>query len=141
MDRLNASQRENSGSIQIFWFKYDLMIEQLETMKYSLGEEFLPMRCLKALNLNYGQRTAVLMALGCQGLNHCALNLRNCAIKLFGTYKTLIGGLSSEKQVMWAENDTDQIEEDEDTYIASKKKTTRNRPGLEQLAIKRLMEI
>ena len=112
-------------------------MDGLESPRDSLIADFLSIRCLKVLCLTSPQRINILMALDCRALDHTVANLKNCSLKLFGAYRSLN---SAEKQVLFAEPLDDQVgEEDEyeDIYVAAKRKTTRNRPGVEQMAIKK----
>ena len=51
MEKLSQLMKEPNESYQIFWHRYETVMDSLESSRESLGEEFLFMRCLKALNL------------------------------------------------------------------------------------------
>ena len=76
------------------------------------------------------------MALGCRGMSRKVPNLKNCSLKIFGMYRTLN---QPGKHVLFADQsgNLEEGDEYEDVYVAAKRKTARNRPGMEQMAIKK----
>ena len=136
MGKLSQLYKEPNEPYQLFWHRYETIMDALESPRGSLGEEFLFTRCLKGLNLTPPQRINILMALDCRGLNHTVSNLKNCSLKILGMYRSLN---QPDKHVLYTDQLESQDDDDgyEDVYIAAKRKTTRNRPGMEKMAIKK----
>ena len=141
LDRLLSVRKEARESFQIFWFRFDSLLGSLESSQDNLSSEFLFLRAFKALGLSHSQKTAVLMGLDCQRQSHTLMNLRNITLKLFGTYKTISLAQKNESDAFTVEEltpgDFPFPLTEEQVFLLSKRKSTRNRPGQEQMAIRK----
>ena len=143
MDRFMEYVRDSSGSIQIFWFKLENLLLQMEHTRSTLSESFLFLRVLKALRLTTPQRTSILTLIDCQGLPHSMTTLKSTSIKLFGNYQHLGSSAANKTDQRTFVQETDSLsetwgEEDDDVYFQKKgKRPSRNTPGMEQMAIKK----
>ena len=142
LDRLLSIRKEARESFQIFWFRFGSLLSSLESHQDNLISEFLFLRPFKALGLSHSQKVAVLMGLDFQQQRHSLQNLRNIAIKLFGTYKTADSTYKPETNAFVAgmelnpEDFPPPLTEDQ-IYLLPKRKSTRNRPWQEQMAIRK----
>ena len=127
MDKLFEYRREEGESIQGFWAKFDLLLSHLDGSTSCLSDELLFMRSLRAMNLSYGQRTSLLSLLDCRALAHSVTNLRLCSIQLLGLYKGFDKKDKEARKVLAASSDS----------VLVTKKGKRNRPGLEDQALRR----
>ena len=80
------------------------------------------------------------MALEDQNMSHTLTNLRNCTIRLYGAYKDTVQKQKTDDHMFWQQAGAEEWSESEsaDQYLEGGKKgrkPSRNRPGMEQLAI------
>ena len=101
IDELLSIRREPSELIQTFWFQWEELQHNLEWSDIELPRSLLFPRLLKALNVGYATRLAILSSLDCRFLNHTIDNLRRVSIELLGIYSDS----SSKHSVMVAGNE------------------------------------
>ena len=141
MDRLFEYRRDVGESIQSFWSKFDLLLSHLEGSSTCLSDELLFMRSLRAMNLTYEQRTSLLSMIDCRSLSHSVSNLRSCSVQLLGMYRGFETREKEPRKVFWntgkGNNDGLSAEEQVLSNALIVKKGKRNRPGLEDQAVRR----
>ena len=87
IDELLSIRREPSGLIQTFWFRWGELQYNLEGSDIELPHSLLFHRLLKALNVGYAARLAILSSLDCRNLSHTIDNLRRVSTELLGLYR------------------------------------------------------
>ena len=136
-------RRESHGSVQIHWLKFEALMNRLDLPNHALSADLVFMRALKSHTTQPTQRAKLLMSLDAQGLGQTYPNLKKCTVRLFGLYKDTSSnvrvGERDNAQSFPPDADVLNIEENDDEHICMvrKQKTTRNRPSMEQLAIKK----
>ena len=147
LDRLMELKKFGSESFVAFWLRYEQILSSLDGSSSHLSPSFLFIRALKSLDLNTIQRTSILTFLECQSWDHTWTNLKKASIKLFCLYgsSSTAGNVKGANLVQSADV-VDQVDavlnEDDQIFVIrrGKGKGGRNRPNLEQTAIRRTQD-
>ena len=99
--------------------------------------EVLFQRALKSMELSVAQRTANLTLLDSRQLAHSVQNLKDCSIRLFGTYKETSDAPKGDLSTFLAQNldDGNLSAEETDVFLVRKKKGARNKHGMGGMAV------
>ena len=142
MDKLFELGRLRSESIQSFWNRFDTALMRIDNYDTMLTDDVLFLRALKALQLTFQQRTAVLGLIVCHGGHHGLTQLRNSPTQLLGLYRssdcgkedrqTMITESSHEKSTVSCSPSSEVPSNEDEIWLV--KKGVR-RPGLEKSAL------
>ena len=142
MDKLMDLRRSADENVISFWMKFESILQALDGCSSQLSESFLFIRALKSLNVNQVQRSSLMTFIECQNLTHSWPNLKKASVKLFGIYTEVASKGSNvfQSETSGGNLSIDLGEQDQLLLVRRGGKPSRNRPGMEQQAIRRTQE-
>ena len=142
MDKLMELRRSAEENVISFWLKFEYILQALDGCSSQLSESFLFIRALKSLNVNQMQRSSLMTFIECQNLNHTWPNLKKASVKLFGIYAevTSKGPNVFQSETSGGNQAIDLGDQDQLLLVRRGGKPSRNRPGMEQQAIRSTQE-
>ena len=147
LDRLMELKKFPSETMVGFWLRYEKILSTLDGSSSHLSPSFLFIRAFKSLDLSTLQRTSIMTFLECQSLEHTWQNLKKSTIKLFCLYGSSNAPSNVKGSHVVHQSDSQDKNEtflsDDDQIFAirrGKGKGGRNRPNMEQMAIRRTQD-
>ena len=128
------------GSIQLYWIRFGTLLRSMEKTQGVLPKELIFLKALKGLRLSTIQRTSILTLLDSLRLSHEAKHLKTCSIRLLGTYKETSTSGKGDSDTFQSGSTAGEhflnLDDDSDIFLVKKKRTSRNKPGMEQMAVR-----
>ena len=127
----NSFSRPSQEPIRIFWIRFQKMIDECRSCGLELSDKMVFLRGLQALNANEMQRMSIIAAMTYSSNTSCPKVLKTVSTRLM----TPMSSNSGKNEELYYESEgMDYGDSEQSIYMAKAK--AKNRPGLEQSAIR-----